>query len=539
MYGLALYSVVTSFLIMASILIPFALTTHSYYKIGFLSLEISIFGMNLKSQTILEWIYNSFFDLNVPIIISDTYINDMLIYRDVKGIITDIFEEKIPETSHFTPYLTEPNYNLEDSDIQLYRFVIVYSNTNGYAPMEGFPKINLYKDGNYITTYHTEQMMPVEGSTFDYLLGVAYEVIIEIPDEGEYEYEIELVDNSNEYVTTGKLLGPIITEDVKPKLENSKLDPDFGFAFDTIFKFTIEYSEPHGYGPENNELKLILYKDDIKYNEYKMKPQNDDPTEEDYIDGVIFEANITIADLGNYKYEIEAYEPITNERTKIEKSDGLIVTFSITKIISNIATAMTTVFSIGITLNFLITATTSSKNYKIAEYGIQAIIYGAFIWALYQILNPDIHNAIFQSIGAGIGYIIAALIINNAIQDAMAKVKYKSLEDYKNSKINIDRLKTMLRVIGVILSIAGVAISIISIFYQMDYLLSIISAISAFLFFRFQSYNLAALLYLSCSADTAIGMTHYYSLPKKFLITGIIFFIIAALRLYYLFTGGS
>jgi len=267
LYALALYNEINGFLLLIGILTPIALLNNSEIKIEFLKIEVNLFGIGFKVATDFKWKYDEFLDLDIPFIISKTYLNNELLFEDIKGILSDDLngEYDLPE---FSPHLEYPSHVLKDESTQKYQFTVSYRDDDGYPPADSYPTLRLYKDGN---SYKFYEMEPSEDlSSANFTEGVIYEKDIELLEKGQYSYDIIVISENNVGNSTKLLDGPNIEEDVGAVLNYIPLTPEIGFAFDTTFNFTVKYKDPLGYEPDN-EIRFI--RRDLAHKMYTYFPE--------------------------------------------------------------------------------------------------------------------------------------------------------------------------------------------------------------------------------------------------------------------------
>ncbi|MHA1436358.1 MAG: hypothetical protein ACTSPD_02165 [Promethearchaeota archaeon] len=124
--SLTIFGELLGFGIIVPIITAYVLLNGGYIKIGFLSIEFELKGVPIEMNTRIEWIYSDYFDLNIPIVVKESWTNGELIYRNYFGVLIgdagiEFAEE--PTTSEFNKIeLTEDQEDqitLEDENVEL------------------------------------------------------------------------------------------------------------------------------------------------------------------------------------------------------------------------------------------------------------------------------------------------------------------------------------------------------------------------------------------------------------------------------------
>jgi len=434
--ALALYGKLLEFSLLALFLTSIAKFSNSKININFLNIEMELFGLSLKFTTEFQWKYDKFLNLDIPFMISEIYINDELLVQDVTGIITEeIFNEF--NQLEFSPHLVNASFALIDETIQKYKFSVIYWDNDGFAPKSGFPELKIWKNGEI---YAYEVMTPStneELNSTSYQNGVLYESEVELLEEGQYTYMVSVVSENNIYNSTGELLGPFIEEEIKPSLQQYRIQPEVGFAYDTTFNFTVIYKDPHGNPPKDNQLILRIYEeseDDNKYKKFKeyiMIPK--ESTNLNYSKGVIFYNNsIWFDKYGKYYYYISGIDPLTGKPFDSGKREGPYILPPFYEIGQGIAKGFNYIFSTATITFSAITLAAKSNKDNLAIIGIIFMFAALGSIGTYEYFSddPDSAWALAFSIIAccNVFFYLRKLIEQGVYKKNLDEITIKSIE---------------------------------------------------------------------------------------------------------------
>ncbi|MGQ4876104.1 MAG: hypothetical protein ACP6IY_18720, partial [Promethearchaeia archaeon] len=520
MYAVALYNAILTFGLLTLAIVPLSLIMQNPFHIDFLKLEFNFFGLNIKYETITSWSYQKFLDVDIPLLITNIYIDDLLIYSYINNIFEVADVEEIFNEPTLTPYLINSTFELIDDSINLYKFSVVYKETEGNPPIEGFPKLTIYKDKNYNNAYKTVVMEYDSGNNFT--KGIIYTAEVPLEDQGDYEYEIEAVSNKTGiYVSTGIIPGPSVLSAIKPKISfikylistckieafgiqlfGSTEETDQGYAEDSEIIVIGEYSEPHGYAPKDGYPLIKFYKDN-NYNKcidvITMYPVDDDLnpinaselTEDDYKNGVKYMASIKFDYSGQYDFSIDVVAENSNDFDSTNIIKGPFLLPSVWGCIKNFLFGIDTGFII-ISLP-LISYATFAKAENILYCKIaMGLLYSALIaFNFWQFFAEGEYGPSFAMIGIGLATLISAYIIQKNIEKSKFQahiVKGPSFQELMG-KFKLIRY-LMFKILTFSLDFFNENNIIEAFFYGIDSLFS-------FLFLRLSVFYCTSILYRS------------------------------------------